>query len=65
MYKDGKGVISVVVGNTEIVRVGNEEGGINLKSGTVHAMELCANKLREVADRMVDEARIKSKKAPS
>lgn len=66
MVKDGKGVIEVVIEGHRFVRLGNDiDGGINLKSGTVHAMEICANKLRELADRMVDEARIKAKEAPT
>jgi hypothetical protein len=58
MVKNGKGVVSVVVSNFIVARVGNEsENGINLRSGKKAALTLAAERLKELAARMEEEAR--------
>ena len=57
MVKDAHGVVSLLIGNTEMVRVGNDNP-VNVVDGQIEALERCAELLENTANEMRKESRI-------
>jgi hypothetical protein len=57
MVKDAHGVVSLLIGNTEMVRVGNDNP-VNVVDGQIEALERCAELLENTAKEMRKESRI-------